>query len=929
MAYNGSIDLISGIRPKNNGTFPLVDAKDVYVTDDKRLDAALNEKAEAVDVIPKPAAEGTTGQILRIDEEGDPAWSDVGTPTEEQVGDAVGAWLTAHPEATTTVQDGTINYNKLDVNLKGHADAIAPTEATATASMPYAVGDHFFLGGVLYEATAAIASGGSIVTTGQGVNVKAVPNLSEQVGELKSAIQYATLRFFCEYGNVKNDGTEQVSTSYIRTPVIDSRKVKTFKYTRASGVIMSSYKGYREGSGWSAIYSYITEGLNGSFTINDDTIVAIRLVFTTSGGGEMTTAQRDGTWVDTETELFQTVENNKNYIKNLNYATLRYFTEIGNVNSSGGDTNSDYFLRTREIDCSKCKQFKVTNASGVVTSSYKGYVEGSGWSVVTSSIVDNGNGYFTVNSDTITKLRVVFADSQSGTITTAQMNGTWVDTATDLFKNVENNKSDIKFINEREDWSISRYPFEIGSVNASGEDSQNSKRCRTKVINTTKIKTFKAIIPTGFAYEWSVGCVSGSWGNYTLTISGTGTFTVGDTVDYIRVVFQKGDGTQDISDSEIAGLYILPYVDANVRVDTLEQEIEDAREQMNIELKGDGFSSRFLHTAARGGVGMKPLWTIVDDDGRVEVPSVWLPIMQSKHIPITIPLFVAKIGNDEAFMTWEQVKTMAEAGAEICSHTQNHADLSTLTESELRSEFSTSLGNLLLHGYNNKYLVCPYNRYNDLSMRIASEYFDCSIALKSNVENNTTPIDTYALTRVEIGNEQTLAEHKAYIDHIVANNGWLITMSHSQSAYMKHPERIEEMIDYAQQSGVEIVTIREALKYFANVIEIGTSWDSFYSGIDPVGKTFGTLRAFGIESLPSNFTGENIFDCFPKMSKTICNVSASKGATFGYPDGSSGGVLEVYRASGNYYNYMEWKPLGQFKTYRKEYNDSWSEWTQI
>ena len=40
--YSGSIDLISGIRPKNNGTFPLVDAKDIQVDDDgTRLNAAL------------------------------------------------------------------------------------------------------------------------------------------------------------------------------------------------------------------------------------------------------------------------------------------------------------------------------------------------------------------------------------------------------------------------------------------------------------------------------------------------------------------------------------------------------------------------------------------------------------------------------------------------------------------------------------------------------------------------------------------------------------------------------------------------------------------------------------------------------------------------------------------------------------------------
>lgn len=41
MAYNGTVELIAGITPKNNGTFPLVNAKDVYVTDSLRLDSAL------------------------------------------------------------------------------------------------------------------------------------------------------------------------------------------------------------------------------------------------------------------------------------------------------------------------------------------------------------------------------------------------------------------------------------------------------------------------------------------------------------------------------------------------------------------------------------------------------------------------------------------------------------------------------------------------------------------------------------------------------------------------------------------------------------------------------------------------------------------------------------------------------------------------
>lgn len=124
MAYNGSIDLISGIRPKNNGDFPLADAKDIFVSDGKRLNTALDEKADAAQTIPKPAEEGTTGQILRIDEEGTPAWSDVGTPTEEQVGAAVDAWMDDHPEATTTVQDGSITRAKLDADLQQKTDEV-------------------------------------------------------------------------------------------------------------------------------------------------------------------------------------------------------------------------------------------------------------------------------------------------------------------------------------------------------------------------------------------------------------------------------------------------------------------------------------------------------------------------------------------------------------------------------------------------------------------------------------------------------------------------------------------------------------------------------------------------------------------------------------------------------------------------------------
>lgn len=85
MAYAGSIDLISGLRPKNNGTFPLINAPDVLVNEESgaRLDEALaatdehfkdvsvdptsgtmtftRESGETVEVTPQPAIEAGDG----------------------------------------------------------------------------------------------------------------------------------------------------------------------------------------------------------------------------------------------------------------------------------------------------------------------------------------------------------------------------------------------------------------------------------------------------------------------------------------------------------------------------------------------------------------------------------------------------------------------------------------------------------------------------------------------------------------------------------------------------------------------------------------------------------------------------------------------------------------------------------------------------
>ena len=84
---------------------------------ESNIEGLLASDAEKVQ---RPATNpnGTDGQLLRTHGDGNTEWVDEGLPTDEQTGAAVSAWLNEHPEATTTVQDGSITFVKLHPELQ-------------------------------------------------------------------------------------------------------------------------------------------------------------------------------------------------------------------------------------------------------------------------------------------------------------------------------------------------------------------------------------------------------------------------------------------------------------------------------------------------------------------------------------------------------------------------------------------------------------------------------------------------------------------------------------------------------------------------------------------------------------------------------------------------------------------------------------------
>lgn len=88
----------------------------------------LSDVKSAINSIHALPEGGASGQILtkKSGTDYDVEWSPVGMPSDAQVGEAVESWLDDHPEATTTVEDGSITKVKLNNALSVEIDDKAP-----------------------------------------------------------------------------------------------------------------------------------------------------------------------------------------------------------------------------------------------------------------------------------------------------------------------------------------------------------------------------------------------------------------------------------------------------------------------------------------------------------------------------------------------------------------------------------------------------------------------------------------------------------------------------------------------------------------------------------------------------------------------------------------------------------------------------------
>lgn len=142
-----------------------------------------------LDVIPLASVTVTEGVMVLTDLTED---FDLVTPSELA---AVEGEALAAQSAASTAQTAADNAQQ----------AIAPIEASSTASQAYAIGEQFILNGLLTEATAAISQGDTIVVGNAG-NAKLSDSVTDQLSTLKDALDDLTSEKFNV--SVESDGVK-------------------------------------------------------------------------------------------------------------------------------------------------------------------------------------------------------------------------------------------------------------------------------------------------------------------------------------------------------------------------------------------------------------------------------------------------------------------------------------------------------------------------------------------------------------------------------------------------------------------------------------------------------------------------------------------------------------------------------------------------
>ena len=210
--------------------------------------------------------------------------------------------------------------------------------------------------------------------------------------------------------------------------------------------------------------------------------------------------------------------------------------------------------------------------------------------------------------------------------------------------------------------------------------------------------------------------------------------------------------------------------------------------------------------------GMSVILTF--DDGFKSDYDIVYQELTDRNMRSTHYIIANKVGEDETRMSWNDIKTMSDAGFDMECHSYTHPELIKNSSNEIIQQMVNVNNAFVSHGLPApRHTAYPFGEYNDDVISVISSYRD-SGRVVSWQNNAYYPVDSlkkpYELPCYPTDFNNTIAE----IDKAIAGNYTLILGFHEiteirSGTYEMSISEFESILDYIESKNIPTQTIAE------------------------------------------------------------------------------------------------------------------------
>ena len=202
----------------------------------------------------------------------------------------------------------------------------------------------------------------------------------------------------------------------------------------------------------------------------------------------------------------------------------------------------------------------------------------------------------------------------------------------------------------------------------------------------------------------------------------------------------------------------------------------------------------------------KPCLSLIDDDGDIHFLLDIVPLCEEFNISISSAVTTTRIGSSSRWMNWDQINDCERRGAEILCHTYSHPtrnDLNKLSNQEIVDRLTLAHKNMLSRGFTSGDILVYSSStgYEERMRNAAKSIFKAGIVIGGNQVNHMNS-DIYNLQRYRIDYatgdgdktkiDWNLNDLRDYIDVVATTGGYEIMMFHTSHTNWRKLVKIDQ-----------------------------------------------------------------------------------------------------------------------------------------